>query len=76
MAKWLQTKPRLILLDEPTQGVDVGARQQLLAALDGASLTGASILSRRPTTSNSRRSAIASSFSRAARSLPNSPARG
>ena len=44
MAKWLQTTPRLILLEEPTQGVDVGARQQLLAALDGASLTGASIL--------------------------------
>ena len=44
MAKWLQTKPQLILLDEPTQGVDVGARQQLLAALDGASLEGAGIL--------------------------------
>ena len=44
MAKWLQTKPRLILLDEPTQGVDVGARQQLLAALDGASLEGAGIV--------------------------------
>jgi ribose transport system ATP-binding protein len=44
MAKWLQTKPKLILLDEPTQGVDVGARQQLLAALDAASSDGASIL--------------------------------
>ena len=44
VAKWLQTKPRLILLDEPTQGVDVGARQQLLAALDEASLGGAGIL--------------------------------
>ena len=44
LAKWLQTKPRLILLDEPTQGVDVGARQQLLAALDEASRGGAGIL--------------------------------
>jgi ribose transport system ATP-binding protein len=44
MAKWLQTKPRLILLDEPTQGVDVGARQQLLAALDAASREGAAVL--------------------------------
>jgi ribose transport system ATP-binding protein len=44
MAKWLQTRPRLILLDEPTQGVDVGARQQLLAALDAASREGAAVV--------------------------------
>ena len=44
LAKWLQTAPRLILLDEPTQGVDVGARQQIYAALDYASKAGAAIL--------------------------------
>ncbi len=44
MAKWLQTKPRLLLLDEPTQGVDVGARQQIWDALDGAAGSGASII--------------------------------
>lgn len=44
LGKWLQTKPKLILLDEPTQGVDVGARQQLFAALDAASLEGAGLV--------------------------------
>ncbi len=44
IGKWLQTKPALILLDEPTQGVDVGARQQVFSALDAASLEGAGIV--------------------------------
>lgn len=44
MAKWLQTAPRLFLLDEPTQGVDVGARQHLFSALAAAAGAGAAIL--------------------------------
>jgi rhamnose transport system ATP-binding protein len=29
LAKWLTTKPRVIILDEPTQGIDVGAKSEI-----------------------------------------------
>jgi ribose transport system ATP-binding protein len=44
LAKWFQTAPRLILLDEPAQGVDVGAREQVFAAIRDAAGSGAAIL--------------------------------
>lgn len=44
IGKWLAQDPRLLLLDEPTQGVDYGARQQIFAALDRAVAAGTAIL--------------------------------
>lgn len=44
LAKWLKIKPRLLMLDEPTQGVDFGARQQIFKALDRAASEGTAIL--------------------------------
>ena len=36
LAKWLHRHPRLLLLHEPTQGVDVGARQQIFSLVRDA----------------------------------------
>ena len=44
MAKWMQTEPQLLLLHEPTQGVDVGAREQIFRMLSAAAEGGMSIL--------------------------------
>jgi ribose transport system ATP-binding protein len=44
LAKWLQTKPLLVLLNEPTQGVDVGAREQIYGILKRQAASGTTIL--------------------------------
>lgn len=43
-AKWFQRNPSLFLLDEPTQGVDVGAKAELHSALVDAAFGGAGVL--------------------------------
>jgi ribose transport system ATP-binding protein len=44
LAKWFQTAPALILLHEPTLGVDVGARQQIYTVIRDAARAGAAVV--------------------------------
>jgi ribose transport system ATP-binding protein len=44
LAKWMQTEPHLLLLHEPTQGVDVGARVQIFRMLSAAAEGGMAII--------------------------------
>lgn len=44
LAKWLQTKPRVLLLDEPVQGVDVGAKAQIFERLREAAVGGTGVV--------------------------------
>jgi ribose transport system ATP-binding protein len=34
LAKWLAARPKVLLLDEPTRGIDVGAKQEIYALID------------------------------------------
>jgi len=44
LAKWLRNKPRVLLLDEPTQGVDVGAKAAIYQLVTDAVSAGAAVL--------------------------------
>ncbi len=44
LARWLRRSPRLLLLDEPTQGVDIGARADVYAAIDAAAREGLAVI--------------------------------
>ena len=44
LARWMNRAPRLLLLDEPTQGVDVGTRQQIFTSLRAAAADGMSVI--------------------------------
>ena len=44
LGKWLQLGPRLVLLDEPTQGIDVGARREIYDRLVELCQSGTSVI--------------------------------
>lgn len=44
LAKWLATKPQLLILDEPTRGVDVGAKSEIYAIMNRLANEGMAII--------------------------------
>ena len=44
IGKWLQRRPRLFILDEPTRGIDVGAKQEVYRILNTLVESGSAVL--------------------------------
>lgn len=44
MAKWLKTQPAVLLLNEPTRGVDIGAKAEIYALIDKLAQGGISVI--------------------------------
>jgi ABC-type sugar transport system ATPase subunit len=44
VAKWLRTSPRVLILDEPTRGVDVGAKAEIHALMGDLTRQGLAVL--------------------------------
>jgi ABC-type sugar transport system ATPase subunit len=44
LGKWLATEPRVLMLDEPTRGVDVGAKSEIYRLLFDVAQSGVGIL--------------------------------
>src|SRR4030095_8903321 len=44
LSRWLVTKPSVLILDEPTQGIDVGAKSEVHALMTELAAQGVAIL--------------------------------
>jgi ribose transport system ATP-binding protein len=44
LAKWLAQEPKLLLIDEPTHGVDVGAREEIYRVIDNLAEAGTGVI--------------------------------
>lgn len=44
IAKWLARNPRVVLLDEPTRGIDVGARSSIYEIIHGLAAEGVAVI--------------------------------
>ncbi|MDR1929633.1 MAG: sugar ABC transporter ATP-binding protein [Treponema sp.] len=44
VARWLMNNPKILLMDEPTHGIDIGAKAEIYRIIDDLSKTGVSII--------------------------------
>jgi ribose transport system ATP-binding protein len=44
LAKWLAMKPKVMILDEPTRGIDVGAKAEIYRLMRGLAIAGVAVL--------------------------------
>ncbi|HRH44746.1 MAG TPA: ATP-binding cassette domain-containing protein, partial [Pyrinomonadaceae bacterium] len=44
LAKWLLTNPKVLFLDEPTRGIDVGAKQEIYSQINNLAKQGLAIV--------------------------------
>jgi ribose transport system ATP-binding protein len=44
LAKWLATEPKVLLLDEPTRGIDINAKKEIYALIDELAQSGLGVV--------------------------------
>jgi ribose transport system ATP-binding protein len=44
VARWMENRPKILILDEPTRGVDVGAREEMFAIISSLVESGMAVL--------------------------------
>jgi ABC-type sugar transport system ATPase subunit len=44
LARWLENEPRILLLDEPTRGIDVGTKEEIYDLIDTLAAAGLALL--------------------------------
>lgn len=44
IAKWLATDPKLLILDEPTRGIDIGAKAEIYEIIDNIAAQGVAVI--------------------------------
>ena len=44
LAKWVHTDPKILILDEPTRGVDIGAKKEIYNVINDMAAKGVAII--------------------------------